>query len=333
MNLEMSLYPWHVSVWKTLNKARNEGRLPHAILLTGAPGSGLHTLAESLSRSLLCASPDDEGHACQTCQPCRLFEAENHPEYHLCQPEEEGTGIKVDQVRALIQFCQLQARISHAKVVLIAPAEKMNESAANSLLKTLEEPAENTHLILISHAPAQLPITIRSRCQQFNVQANAEEIQDHLAQSVPENVLYSLQRRGLGPLYLEEKLDSDTLTQLRDTLNHDLLQLTQKQTDALSIAKAWQAFDLQAVFFWLQSLVEDVIRLKLLADQADNTSSLSHPDKRNSLQTIAEAIESKRLFKLYDHVTQALRLVQGRSNIKADTLLEEFTISWVRSTT
>jgi DNA polymerase-3 subunit delta' len=91
------------------------------------------------------------------------------------QPEEKSRVIKVDQIRDLVDFSQKTASFGERKVLVLAPADSMNASAANALLKSLEEPAADTYLVLVCHRLHGLPATIRSRCQMLRLPAPGAE--------------------------------------------------------------------------------------------------------------------------------------------------------------
>ena len=103
------------------------------------------------------------------------MQANNYPDFTFTTLEENekthkpNKDIKINQVRRLIHQLSLTSNLEGGKIALIYPAEKMNQSAANSLLKTLEEPADRATLILLTHNAGKLPITIRSRCQVISV--------------------------------------------------------------------------------------------------------------------------------------------------------------------
>ena len=156
-------YPWHASPWSSLTQRLE--LLPHALLLYGQPGLGMRAFALRLARTLLCAHPVVEAEACGRCQGCLLLTAGNHPDIAVVEPLEDKSSIAIDQIRELGSFLSLRPHTASRKVVVIAPAEAMTLSAANSLLKMLEEPPLGSVIILM-HAsyPARLPATIRSRC-------------------------------------------------------------------------------------------------------------------------------------------------------------------------
>jgi DNA polymerase-3 subunit delta' len=175
------IHPWNEAAWSALPAL---DRLHPVLLIAGPRGVGKSAFARTLAHALLCASPQASGQPCGTCAGCRLLDSGNHPDIRVLQPadaeEEEAGGageegvsrskgaaasrvIKVDAVRALADFFALTSHLAGSKVVIIDPADRLNASAANALLKTLEEPA-NTRFLLVTGQPARLPATVRSRC-------------------------------------------------------------------------------------------------------------------------------------------------------------------------
>jgi DNA polymerase III subunit delta' len=164
------------SSWDRLQAQR--GRLPHALLLVGQRGLGKFAVAQAFAGSLLCEQPQADGHACGRCLACNWFAQGNHPDYRLLQPQalaEEGDAeegkkkasqqITIDQVRGLDDFFNVGTHRAGLRIVVVNPADAMNRSTANSLLKVLEEPPPETLFLLISSEPLRLLPTIRSRCQ------------------------------------------------------------------------------------------------------------------------------------------------------------------------
>jgi len=178
------IYPWQESIWKSL-EAQGE-RLHHALLIHGPAGIGKLALAEQFAQFLLCEASPGTSKPCNACDGCRWYLAGSHPDLRRLEPEamarrtvgvdDEGEApaasrttkpsqeIKVDQVRDLDGFLSLRSHRGRRRIVLVHPAEAMNLNAANALLKALEEPQPGAHFILVSHRPARLLPTVRSRC-------------------------------------------------------------------------------------------------------------------------------------------------------------------------
>lgn len=158
-------------------------QLHHAILLTGPVGIGKHILAGQLAHQLLCHNPLPDG-ACGRCKSCTLGAAGHHPDLLTLQV---GSSISVDQIREISHLMQNAPQQGGARVVVIPQAEKMTESAANALLKTLEEPGPQSYLLLYTAYAQQLMPTILSRCQRWDLPAQYDEItRQWLAQQSPD---------------------------------------------------------------------------------------------------------------------------------------------------
>lgn len=161
------MYPWLTEYWQTWLAAFGEGRLAHAWLISGPSGLGKLALAQAMARTLLCQQPGADG-ACGFCHACELIAHGNHPDLQLVgQSDEKSIG--VDAIRAVIAQLNGSAQLAGGKVVILARAEAMTEAAANALLKTLEEPAGRSMLVLLSDHPNRLLPTILSRCQKMAI--------------------------------------------------------------------------------------------------------------------------------------------------------------------
>ena len=138
--------------------------LPHALLFTGPAGVGKRTAARAVAMALNCRkrgiSPDD---ACGSCQPCRQIVSDHHPDVLLIEPQRDY--LRIDQIRKLLITLSMKPFSAEQRLVIIAEAQAMNAEAANALLKVLEEPPENTTLILTALQKSDLLPTITSRCR------------------------------------------------------------------------------------------------------------------------------------------------------------------------
>lgn len=193
--------PWHQLVWEQLAAYRRLGQVPHAIALAGGGGLGKSRLAARFARALLCSSVMPDGDGCGRCQSCRLQAAGSHPDHYALHPEHEVAGaIKIDQVRRLIEFLLRSSQYGGYRIALVDPAERLTLAAANSLLKTLEEPPTAAVLILVTGQFSQLPATVRSRCRLVRLKPPPTELaRDWLATHYPD-ALELLGLAGGAPL-------------------------------------------------------------------------------------------------------------------------------------
>ena len=160
--------PWHAPVWEQLSSQVAAEQLPHALLFAGEHGCGVSRLALALARMLLCASPKGTFN-CGECQACMLSARGSHGDFNWLEPEEKSRFIKVGQIREAVQFATLTSSFGPRKVIVVSPADNMSLSAYNSLLKTLEEPADDTYWLLVCGRMLGVPATIRSRCRHWQL--------------------------------------------------------------------------------------------------------------------------------------------------------------------
>jgi DNA polymerase III delta' subunit len=161
-------------------------RIHHAVILSGAQGTGKSTIARWLAAALMCPSDHDVEAPCGVCRHCRRIASGIHPDLHLLRPLDQKLITSVEQVRELQDTLKLSLVEARARVVLIDPCEALNEEGQNTLLKTLEEPSAGTFIVLCTSRPEQLLPTVRSRCEQKTVRGMTNEriAQELLARNV-----------------------------------------------------------------------------------------------------------------------------------------------------
>ncbi len=158
-----------------------DGRLVHASLITGEKGTGKRTLAKLIASALLCSSGGNR--PCGICRDCILAEQGEHPDMTVIRQgvplapdgKKDRTTIPVDDIREMIRICGSHTLEGKARVVLLLDADRMTAQAQNSLLKTLEEPPENTYIILVTEHPEALLTTVISRCRPIRLKAWSDE--------------------------------------------------------------------------------------------------------------------------------------------------------------
>jgi DNA polymerase-3 subunit delta' len=158
-----------------LRRAYLADRLPHGLLFAGPIGVGKGTTAAALAALFLCRMPNGD-QPCGKCDSCVVFPSGNHPDYHIITKEliryhdktgkSKGIDLSINVLRPeLIEPAGRKAVMGNGKVFVIEQAEMMNAQAQNGLLKTLEEPAGRTVIVLLTDQPNSLLATVRSRCQ------------------------------------------------------------------------------------------------------------------------------------------------------------------------
>lgn len=320
-------YPWLRTAWERLSSYLRLGRLPQGLLIAGTAGLGKSLLADTFARSLLCSAVDNHV-ACGACPACVLVDAGNSPDYLRLEPEEGGKVITVDQVRRLIERLSLKPQYAHSRVVLIRPAHAMNQAAANSLLKTLEEPDPRTLMILISEHPAQLPATIRSRCQRLDIALPTREqaLQWLAQQGASSRAEAALAMANGAPLRALELCHTD-LFERRSRMFRDWTALLQGEADPLFIAEQWAKEEGETVIDWLKSWTMDLIRLRSTGNAA--ATRVSNTDLESDLRTLTGAIDLHALFKHLDLLHSAWQSLAGQAN--RHLVLEELLIDWTES--
>jgi len=141
------------------------GRIAHAYLFTGADGIGKRTLALQFARAVNCQDPPAPGEPCGECRACTLIGAEKHPDLFLLRPEGAGSRILVKAARELVRAVMLKPTEAARRIALLVDFHRALPSAANALLKTIEEPPPSAILLLTAESADELLPTIVSRCR------------------------------------------------------------------------------------------------------------------------------------------------------------------------
>lgn len=326
----LNFLPWQQQQWQQYVLSRNNKRLPHALLLAGPYGIGLKEFADIMSISLFCRSPLENYMPCGTCRSCELFVSGNHPDIYRIEPEEDGKQIKVDQIRDLIEFINLKSQYEGYKVTVITPADKMNRSAANTLLKTLEEPPEFSLLILLSHRPSLLPVTIRSRCQQIWFNPVYDQTAFNWLEQKLENATQAdelLKMAGGAPLAALELMKNGVIDKQKIIID-DLELLQKSQQDPVKVAEKWNGYGSNQVLSSLLQLFSDMLRIK------SSTIPLRQyqVDEYTRLQRLTNRLDLYRLMLCHDLVLKNYSLGMGQISYNTQGLLEDFIIYWQNQT-
>jgi DNA polymerase-3 subunit delta' len=296
---------WHKKNWGTVDKAWRQGRLPHALLLEGPAGLGKGLFARRLAALVLGVDPDSVNGDLA------------HPDLVTVSLLEKKKQIAVDQIREL---CATLAMTSHSagyKVAIVDPADRMNVNAANSLLKTLEEPTDDTLLILVRSRLDTLPATIASRCQRIRFGTPPEAVALEWLQGIDSNFPWTplLKLCNGAPLAAAagaEQALSDIDTRLTD----DLAGIAAGELDPIQVAAHWNKLDAAICINWLSRTVTSMLR-----DRA-----VGCDEGAERLQNVNKDLPLEHLFLYLDEVQDALRRTDGALNTQMQ--LESLLIPW-----
>lgn len=257
----MTLASWLQPAWHVLSAALDSGRVHHALLFAGPRGYGKRALANAFAAAALCRERRADGSACGTCRSCVLVAAGSHPDlvrvtFELRDDGRPRAELTVDQLRALGQRLALASQFGGWQVAIVDPADAMNPSAANALLKTLEEPASATLIVLVADDPSRLPATIRSRCQRVEPALPTRE--PALAwlreRGIDDTLAVRALNASLGnPGQAADWIAEDALA-LRDECAADLAALGAARTQASAVADRWAA-DRPGLRLWFAAVL------------------------------------------------------------------------------
>ncbi|MEO8809109.1 MAG: DNA polymerase III subunit delta' [Rhodanobacter sp.] len=310
----MSALPWHSSHWSRLQSRRKRDALAHALLLCGAAGLGKRVFAQRFVQGLLCTENLD-GDACGKCRSCLLFAAGSHPDvirigFGLRRDGTPRTEIVVDQIRELSARLSMRSQLGGWQVATVDPADAMNPAAANALLKTLEEPATQTMLLLLADAPWRLPQTIRSRCQriEFHLPETSVALTWLQSQGVSDAEV-ALASAGGNPGLASAWATQGALAQ-RAEVRRDLAALACGRGQPTEVVKRWLDDEPAQRLWFAAQAAADELRAR----------------SRHQKEPLGSALDASELGIWYDEVNRAREGLRGP--LRADLLLLELLARW-----
>jgi DNA polymerase-3 subunit delta' len=301
---------WHkrfAEEW--LDRAR-QGRTPHAVLLAGPRGTGKRAAAAWIATRKLATDGVAE-------LPQYPFERPEYADLHWLEVPEDKHTIGIDQVRALIRDLNLTSYEGRGKVAVIEPADRMTRDAANSLLKTLEEPPGDALIVLVADRTGHLPATIFSRCQRVDMPVPPEqEGLEWLDRLHPGTAwLEPLQVAGHAPLAaLEAAEQLETSRSMAD----ELAAVATGQLSPVIVAAKWSKTEPDFVLKWL----ENQVRLAIRASCGGRASApgLLIPD------SVLQRMDTRNLF-CYQDIINRLRRQSG-GTWKPELTFEALLVDW-----
>ncbi|HET9131193.1 MAG TPA: DNA polymerase III subunit delta' [Terriglobia bacterium] len=282
-----------------------QGRFPHGLLFSGPEGIGKRTCALMVAKALNCANAAD-GEFCGACSQCHKIDAGTHPDVIHIGLEEEASEIKIAQVREATRMLDFRPLEGRSKVFIIDPANLLNISSANALLKALEEPPDNSYFILITNNLHALLPTIRSRCQSYAfTPLSLDELRKYgtLQGSIDELTL----RWSRGSIGTFQTLDAAALKLQREVIlsfiETAVLSGQEEFRDLLSAAKevAGTRQDFETHLELIGVVLTDLLYLK-----QGRSDSIINYDIRERLEKLVEQVTVETLIRL----AEFLRLME-----------------------
>ena len=325
------IYPWQQGQWQKITRLLKAERLPHAMLLYGNPGLGKTDFAVKLANALLCQQPASDHQACGVCKACQLLAANTHPDLHYIKPTAPATSksknplrsIRIDDIRVLCEKLNQSSLYGGFRLAVIEQVELLTLSAANSLLKTLEEPGENVLILLVTARTHRLPVTIRSRCQlmRFTMPDESQSLhwlKDRQPGFSDSQLQQSLKYAFGSPLtavdYLQEVEHQEVLSEAM------IASVSGKNSldSAVKLAKFAKVRTLEGMMSWAL----DVSKLQSCGAETEITNE----QYRSSLQVLAQKVNQQRLYRFYDQLN--FNLLHSSIAVNEQLLWESLLLSW-----
>jgi DNA polymerase III subunit delta' len=291
-----SLPPWLTASAAALAAAHAAGRMPHALLVHEAPGTGGEWLAAWTAALVLCAAQATA--PCGQCASCRRVAALQHPDVSWLRPQDDSRQIRVEQVRELCAELSLTSHGGGYKLGVITPADALNRFAANALLKTLEEPPARTLLILVATEPSRLPPTVLSRCQRLRIRApeRAESIAWLVAVRGEADWDAALNTIGEAPMQAARG-DPAELAEVGTEARATLDALATGRTDPVAAAERWARSQLPLRLLCFENWLTERVRSGERAG-----ALLAEMRAGPYLSGVAASLNIRELFGLIDEV-------------------------------
>ena len=294
---------------KLLKRAVAEGRIGQGLILAGPRGVGKHEFALALAQAVNCERPI-EGDACGQCIPCRKIAANEHLDVQTIS--RDGAFIKVDQMREMSREAQFRPFEGRRRVYILDDAERLNEKAANSILKTLEEPPDTSLILLVTSKPYALIETIRSRCQMLNfAPLTVPELETHLAAKLkrPLEETHMLARLARGSIGRAFEIDLGEYRKTRGIML-ELVETMSISRDAVRLMNAAEYLgkklerdEFERNIDVLMVILADVFHLKL----GDSRETLTNSDVAERLVRVAEATTLDEIAEWVDGIEKVLQ--------------------------
>lgn len=283
--------------WDYVEAAYAQNRLAQALLFVGPYDCALADFTKQLTQLVCCKTKK----RCLVCMDCHLIQEGKHPDVQWIKPEKIGGAIKIDQIRGLHNQFYLTPQRAPYRLIVIESADRMNNAAANSLLKILEEPTEHTLFVLIAQQLSTVLPTILSRCQMVRFASHYD--------------VSSLNLLNLSEHYAQESLQALIVKQAEPILE-GLIAVREKMEHPCVVVAQWGQFELSTLLWFLYLVYAQIQIIQI------KTSLVSGPALKQ-LQHLATLINPILLYKQIDKINSLQRKLNHNMHLNQTLVLED----------
>lgn len=287
----MDVLQIHAQLWEQMQQLFLKNRLPQALLFINSSSQEALTFVNRLIAFLMCTHDNSP---CGGCRECHLLTNGHHPDAMYIQQETPTGMIKIEQLRHLQQSIYQSPQRGKHRFIVLNPAERMNASAANAILKILEEPPEHTIFILIAEQIENIPTTVLSRCQKYRMPSS------------------------MG-LYSEASPRAELIKQLPN-ISHSLCDLIEKNRSPCKLAAEWSVYSFEDILWVLYLLNAEVIQYQLLG--LEPSLHFTH------LVHFSQLFPTSILFKQLDEITAIVKKLRHNINMNQTLVLENLLVGY-----
>jgi len=291
------------------SKEFNSQNISHAYLFECKDSKETHQIINSFIKKILCTSNQENFISCDECKSCKSFEANSNPDFLEIMPDDKdkiGIGSlrgDSDKNRGLISVLQETSLISKAKIIKINSAEKLNEEAQNYLLKILEEPSKNSHIIMLSSRPYRLKKTILSRLVRINIQ-----------QTVLQKEFNGTKIDPLFSEILSREYDLNSMSEKEFNLLSDLFKETLESLDKFNFSKK------RILDTWNDDYLN--FRLNVLKQNIFIKISNDYINTKDKNTLVTSALDEERLFLFLEEIILLQGLLENKVPLNKKIQLE-----------